>query len=117
MDTFGRTPTEVIQLIDHLVHLPIIDVTNDFKLIIKYPYSTQVIDIIQPTNAYKLLKLIENLKKEKYYCYQCYDYTGYFNIEYNGDIIIVSNNSEIMLTKVCLELFIRALEKYYDLLK
>lgn len=138
MNTFGRLPNDVLKTIDNFCQKPIMDVTvenDNMYLVIKYPYTTQKINLKRSfytllsgdkyCNSEKLWELhdfIENLKADKKCRYGRSQVGAYHILEitYDGDsITIQTKNSfdvDLVLDKACIGIFIDVMQKHYDLI-
>lgn len=135
MDSFGRLPTDVINIVGEMFQKPTINIVQEdikFILTIKYLYSTQFITLPVPIDTWKIGRnsnvfdtkgveklnlFLQELKAYKH-CEYTYHHGGFHNINitYNEEIIIDTGHNKIMLDKSCLVLLICALDKYYNTL-
>ena len=144
MDTFGRLPNDVIAKIEHIyeqVHiLPVLDIVvenNSTFLVIKYPYTTQKINLLRfyeiwngsvycdSDGLYRLNDFIQDLKAGKT-CFYTRNYSGahkYISIHFEDNIVLYTSpfsyqdTPDLVLDKRCNGIFIDAMQKHYDLIK
>lgn len=127
MDTFGRLPTDVIQLITNMVQLPTLDVIKSegaYYLIIKYPTVTIYVDmqVENKDRLHDITDFIKKLKKNKFCNYRSFYYGARkrpyeFNIFVTNNIKIESESADIIMSDSSKDELIRVFAKYYEMLK
>lgn len=136
MDTFGRLPTDVLNTIDTMCQKPILDIIIDDDrtyLVIKYPYTTQKINLKRSfyyarngyrycdgDKLYELEDFIQHLKDNK----PCRYIRSYCNADHilhiffdGNDIKIYTKDlseENVVLDKACIGIFIDVMQKHYD---
>ena len=126
MDSFGRLPTDVIQLITNMVQSPTIDITTtsyECYMVITYPNMCLKIDMITDkyqsydSNLKNVCNFIKQLKNNIECKYETYNDVAYFSIEVNDKINIRYNGTPLELKMDNKEILICAMEKYYNSIK
>ena len=128
MDTFGRLPDDVINIINQFYQLPSFDIIHKdrIQLQITYRYGTHDIDLCPPLydidhngiikindeDLHDIYLFIENLREHN----PCEYKRGIMHIIYDNDIKIHQYNNKIVLHNDCLDMFINVMQKYYDIL-
>lgn len=117
MDSFGRLPDDVINVIQTMYFMPIIDIINKNGknyIRLKYPHFTSKFEL--PVGKYTLndKKVIDLLKM---ICYKRGNFLFYYtSIKIDKNIVLKNKESKITLSLNNLDTFITALTTYYKLI-
>lgn len=127
MDNFGRLPNEVIDKIEQIYQKPTLTITivnNCFYLNIQCAYINHKIDLMHPlvrvdkkAYAQRLDAFIQNLKNNiKCAYYKYFVGRGHVEILFDNDIKINTLSNSITLDSCCIDIFIIAMQQYYDMI-